>query len=140
MNDPVTPLVDLFERFSQRDVEVLGTWYREDASFKDPFNDVRGIDAIRRVYDHMFETLEQPRFKVTQTTAQGSHCWLTWEFRFGAASQPRLVHGATHITFAGDGRIQAHRDYWDPAEELYEKLPVLGTLMRLIKRRLAAPA
>jgi steroid Delta-isomerase len=139
MNDPVTRLVDLFERFSARDVEVLGTWYHEDATFKDPFNDVRGLGAIRRVYAHMFETLEQPRYKVTQTTSQGSHCWLTWEFRFGAASRPRLVHGATHITFSGDGRIQVHRDYWDPAEELYEKVPVLGALMRLIKRRLAAP-
>jgi hypothetical protein len=27
-----------------------------------------------------------------------------------------------------------HRDYWDAAEELYEKLPVLGGLMRFLKR------
>jgi hypothetical protein len=33
--------------------------------------------------------------------------------------------------------VTLHRDYWDAAEELYEKLPVVGGLMRLIKRRLA---
>jgi steroid delta-isomerase len=27
-----------------------------------------------------------------------------------------------------------HRDYWDAAEELYEKLPVLGALMRWLKQ------
>ena len=32
-------------------------------------------------------------------------------------------------------RITLHRDYWDAAEELYEKLPLLGTLMRWLKRR-----
>jgi hypothetical protein len=31
-----------------------------------------------------------------------------------------------------------HRDYWDVAEELYEKVPVLGGLLRTIKRRLRA--
>ena len=34
--------------------------------------------------------------------------------------------------------MQEHRDYWDAAEELYEKLPVLGALMRLLRRKLAA--
>lgn len=38
-----------------------------------------------------------------------------------------------------DGRIVLHRDYWDAAEELYAKLPVLGGLMRYLKRKLAAP-
>jgi steroid delta-isomerase len=27
-----------------------------------------------------------------------------------------------------------HRDYWDAAEELYEKLPLVGALMRWLKR------
>ncbi len=32
-------------------------------------------------------------------------------------------------------RIAMHRDWWDAAEELYEKLPVVGALMRWLKRR-----
>ena len=35
------------------------------------------------------------------------------------------------------GRVAFHRDYWDAAEELYEKLPGLGGLMRWLKRRAA---
>jgi hypothetical protein len=31
--------------------------------------------------------------------------------------------------------ITLHRDYWDAAEELYEKLPVLGGLMRWLKKQ-----
>ena len=30
--------------------------------------------------------------------------------------------------------VLVHRDYLDAAEELYEKLPLLGGLMRLLKR------
>ena len=50
----------------------------------------------------------------------------------------RRVRGGSHLVFAADGRIEAHRDYWDAAEELYEKLPVLGTLLRWLRGRMSA--
>ena len=34
-----------------------------------------------------------------------------------------------------DGRIALQRDYWDAAEELYEKLPLLGPALRWLHRR-----
>ena len=45
------------------------------------------------------------------------------------------MRGASHLRFAPDGRVADHRDYWDAAEELYEKLPVVGGVMRWLKRR-----
>jgi steroid delta-isomerase len=48
------------------------------------------------------------------------------------------VRGATHLRFNGRGKVVYHRDYWDAAEELYAKLPLLGALMRWLRRRLAA--
>ena len=48
----------------------------------------------------------------------------------------RRIHGSSHLRFAHDGRVAYHRDYWDAAEELYETLPLLGSLLRWIKRRL----
>ena len=63
---------------------------------------------------------------------------LTWDFLSGL---PRLgpceqcIRGATLLRLADDGRIAMHRDDWDAAEELYEKLPLVGGLMRWLKRR-----
>ena len=50
------------------------------------------------------------------------------------------MHGATQLTFAPDGRVNLHRDYWDTAEELYAKLPLIGTLVRWLTRKLSATA
>ena len=47
----------------------------------------------------------------------------------------RVILGATHLVFTPQGQISLHRDYWDAAEELYEKLPVVGSLMRWLKKR-----
>jgi ketosteroid isomerase-like protein len=141
--DPrVARVIAYFEQLTPADVTRLADVYREDAGFKDPFNDVQGIAAIAAVFEHMFRALDGPRFIVHSAVAEGDQCLLTWEFLFRlrrfARDREQIVRGATHLVFGPDGRIALHRDYWDAAEELYEKLPVLGTLMRWFKRRAAA--
>ena len=49
--------------------------------------------------------------------------------------EEQCIRGGSHLVLADDGRIADHRDYWDAAEELYEKLPVVGGLMRWLKKR-----
>lgn len=139
MRERVEALAAFFERFAPQDLTVLGEWYAADAAFKDPFNDVRGLRRIERVYAHMFEALTEPRFQVTSKLSQGQEAWLTWNFTFVSRASTVLVRGASHLKFDAAGKITNHRDYWDPAEELYEKAPVLGALMRWLRRRLAAP-
>jgi len=128
-------LAALFERLTPADVEALGLHYTEDAWFKDPFNEVRGLAAIQPIFRHMFAALETPRFVVTSRIPGAGECFLAWEFHFGLRGRALTIRGASHLRFAADGRVAWHRDYWDAAEELYEKLPVLGVLMRWLKRR-----
>jgi hypothetical protein len=116
-------------------VEALDAIYAPDARFKDPFNDVQGLTEIQRIFRHMYVSLENPHFVVTGRIVQGNQCFLTWEFRFGfqaLQAGPAAVHSGRLAPGAGrgDGRITLHRDYWDAAQELYEKLPVVGGLMR----------
>jgi ketosteroid isomerase-like protein len=134
-------LQHFFETLTPTSVAGIGTVYAEDAWFKDPFNEVRGVAAVRRIFEHMFRQVDGPRFIVTHAMAAGDDAFLTWEFRFRLHARPdeeQLIRGASHIKFATDGRVAYHRDYWDAAEELYEKLPLLGSLMRFLKRRAAS--
>ncbi len=48
-----------------------------------------------------------------------------------AAAVEQCIHGAALVRFGAHGRVTLHRDYWDAAaEELYEKIPLVGALMR----------
>ena len=138
MNNAVPRIVQFFEQLAPADLARLGEIYTDDARFKDPFNEVAGVPAIRGVFEHMFAALDTPRFVVREVIVQGSQCFLTWDFvfrmrRFSRGEQ--VIRGGSHLQLAPDGRIALHRDYWDAAEELYEKLPLLGGLMRWLKRR-----
>ena len=138
--DPrVARVATLFETLTPADVARLGEFYAGNARFKDPFNEVRGVPAIQQVFEHMYRALESPRFVVRDVVAEGDQAFVSWEFRFRFRrfdrSTEQCVRGGTHLVFATDGRIGLHRDYWDAAEELYEKLPGVGALMRWLKRR-----
>ena len=135
----VQRVVTFFELLTPGDLPRLGEIYADDARFKDPFNEVQGVAAIAGVFEHMYRALHEPRFVVRHMVAEGDQCFLTWDFLFRfprfAPERTQTVRGASHVVFAADGRIALHRDYWDAAEELYEKLPAVGALMRWLKRR-----
>ena len=132
-------VAEFFETLTPASLDRLDALYAPQAYFKDPFNEVRGLAGIRQIFSHMYEALEQPRFVVTSCIVDGAQCFLTWDFNFRFKSYDRLtvqtVRGGSHLTFNADGLLDFHRDYWDAAEELYEKLPVVGGLMRWLKKR-----
>jgi ketosteroid isomerase-like protein len=139
-NQHTAQVVAFYEALTPGMLPRLESVYADDARFIDPFNDVSGVAAIRRVFEHMFETLDAPRFQVVLTVTEGDQCFLLWNFRFRRKGRANafLIHGSTHVSFAADGRIAWHRDYWDPARELYESVPLLGACMRWLRRRLSA--
>jgi ketosteroid isomerase-like protein len=135
----VARIVDFFEHLAPADLARIDEIYASDACFKDPFNEVRGRVAIAAIFSHMFEQVTQPRFIVHDRVGDDREVFLTWDFEFRRGRGDTMrIRGASHLRLDGHGCITWHRDYWDAAEELYEKLPLVGTLMRWLKRRAAA--
>jgi hypothetical protein len=134
----VARIVALFEALTPADVARLGEFYHPQAHFKDPFNEVQGLAPVQHIFAHMFTALDEPRFVVNDIVVQGDQCFLTWDFlfRFKRFSRElQTVRGSSHLKLDAAGLIVLHRDYWDAAEELYEKLPGVAVLMRWLKRR-----
>jgi len=67
----VERLVQFFEQLQPQDLQHLPEIYAPEARFKDPFNEVRGSEPIRRVFEHMFEQVASPRFVVREVVAGG---------------------------------------------------------------------
>lgn len=128
-----------YETLSVAAIAELASVYAPLARFKDPFNEVQGIAAIAQIFSHMFETVAAPRFVVTTTIVEGDQAMLAWDFFLKLRGREIVIRGVTHLRFDDSGLVVLHRDYWDAAEEIYERIPVLGALMRLLRRRLAAP-
>lgn len=135
-------LIKFYNEFSPDSVSRFSEFYSPDAYFKDPFNEVRGLTAIERIFSHMFKQVAEPRFAVIETISDEHGAMLIWEFyyrvKLWGKGQAQVMRGASHLRFDAAGKVNYHRDYWDTGEELYMKLPLMGSLMRGLRRVLAA--
>lgn len=131
-------LIRSFETLTPDNAGALADLYHADASFKDPFNDVRGHGAIVSIFRHMFRQVDDPGFEIRLSILEGDDAFIVWDFHFRVKNSkgPELcIHGSSHLRFTSDHMVEYHRDYWDSAEELYEKIPGLGWLIRLLRRK-----
>lgn len=130
-------LAQWFATLTPRSLQDIDKIYAESATFRDPFNQVVGIASIQRIYQHMFETLGEPRFVITAKLVDATGAFMTWQFLFTLHDKAYKIEGGTHFNLDGQGLIVLHRDYWDAAQELYEKIPVLGAVLRLLRKKLS---
>ena len=138
-NAAVDNIFTYFETITEQSVSTLSEYYSEDAYFKDPFNEVHDVKHIQHIFAHMYTALDKPRFVITSRIVENNACFLVWDFKFYMKNYnptiEQTIRGGSHLILNAEGKIVSHRDYWDAAEELYEKLPVVGALMRWLKKR-----
>ncbi len=137
----IDALIDFFEHLTPESVTQFSDFYAPTAYFKDPFNEVSGLVPIQQIFTHMFRQVSEPRFVVVERVVDERGALLVWEFHYRIRrwrrGESQILRGASHLKFDAEGKVIWHRDYWDAAEELYAKLPVIGCLMRGLKKALA---
>ena len=133
-------LVLFYETLTPDRVKDFGLYYSQDAYFKDPFNEVNHLADIIAVFARMFEHLAEPRFVIMERIADSRGLVLVWHMKFRMRSwkpqQEQVIRGVSHLRLGDDGKVIYHRDYWDTGEELYATLPLIGTLVEWLRRRL----
>ena len=133
--------VAVLEGATEGGVDDLMACFAEDARFRDPFSDVRGKAKIRRVFEKAYEDADDVAFRVTDQ-ASGTHAhYLRWTFtclpKGFLRRHGRLeVDGVSEVRLDAAGLVAAHFDYWDPAPDLYQRVPLLGFALGTIRRRI----
>lgn len=118
-------------------LESLSDHVTSDVHFKDPFNDVRGVEAMTLVFRHMFENVEDIRFTVRHAMTEGESCLMDWRFEGRLGGKPWTFDGTSVLRFTPEGLVAEHIDHWDAAGNFYERLPVIGWLLARLRGRLA---
>lgn len=140
--DALARFAAFFQTFSPERIERLlpGT-YADDVYFNDTLKPVRGREALQSYLRESADAVEHCRVQVLSTTrtSEGEHL-LRWRMnirfkRFRRGIDTETV-GVSHLRFDAEGRVVYQQDYWNAADGLYEHIPVLGALIRMIKRRL----
>lgn len=131
-----------FSDFSPNKVEqLLDPTYAEDVWFNDTLKTVEGRAALKHYLKDSAAAVEACRVEIHEVirSAEADY-WFRWSMiiRFKRFRRGVDTHsiGMSHLRFDRDGRVRLHQDYWDSTQGLFQHIPVLSTLIGLIKRRL----
>lgn len=100
-----------------------------------------GWPACSAIFAEMYANVSELRFDFYgfDQVSEGEG-YLRWTMSYRhprlAAGQLIRVEGCSHLLWS-DGKVHRHRDYFDAGALLYEHLPVMGSLICWLKRRLA---
>ena len=131
--------IEYFETLNPRSIRLIEKIATPDMNFKDPFNDVIGLEKVEAIFEHMFQNTQNPKFKVLDYAwgKNGDTAYLRWNFTCLVKGKQNRIDGMSEVLFSRDGKVMSHIDHWDASEGFYDKLPVLGTMIRFVKSKLA---
>jgi hypothetical protein len=135
----LTRFRQFYDQFSASWVARVEELYAPGFHFKDAFHTIDGdFGALRAYFGRVLTALAESRFIVEDTAVGGDGAYVRWrwEWRRKASHPLRVAPGVTHLRLADDGRILHHQDLFDAAEGFYEALPVVGGMLRAIKKRI----
>jgi len=137
--DSVTYFCARFQPLTTSELSALAECYSDDVDFTDPLHHHVGRDRVMAYYAELLDGVQHCHFDFHDRQTVGNTSFLTWTMHL---THPRL-HGGRTINVAGCSRLQwrgqrvcRHRDYFDVGAMLYEQLPLLGWLIRGVKKRL----
>ena len=133
---------EFFNGLNKETMPLVDRFYAEDTHFLDPVVDLQGRAAVRKYYENLYRNVESIRFEFSNQVKQGNEQVSFWTMVLKARSlnggKEIRVIGNSHFRFdPGTGLALYHRDYFDMGEFIYERIPVVGGLIRFIKGKFA---
>ncbi len=132
-------------------VEDLADIYSTDVTFIDPIAAHSGIISVKEYFTkllknakhctfiiHSIEKIEALESETLNERKREAHL-VTWKMTFTTSGinkgKPIFVDGITQLKIEDD-KIIFHRDYYDLGQMVYENIPLLGRIIKRIKRTL----
>ncbi|TDO95849.1 nuclear transport factor 2 family protein [Marinomonas balearica] len=136
-------LVEKFKAFYEDvqhpQLEMIGELYAPSVRFKDPVHELQGIEFVHAYLMEMSANVEYGRFEYLDQLVDEDKAYIKWNMYFRHPKLGNEIHevrGMTQIQFTD--RIYFHEDVYDMGQLIYEHIPVMGTFVKMLKKRLVS--
>ena len=142
MADLIAELSAYYRDFLAGDPADLSRFYRDDLQFRDPLHELQGLTVVQRYFAEMREGLTRCEFEFEEACVAANSACLPWHMHYAH----RSLNGGEVMTLRGcsllkyDDLIYYHEDFYDLGAMVYERVPLLGALVRGVKKRIQGSA
>ncbi len=140
MSESLDRFKTTFNQLNANTLNLLDEIYAPEVIFRDPVHELHGLAALRDYYARLYSGVLSCEFEFESELTDSPQAMLVWIMRFEHRQFRRGemldLRGVSHLKFNDDGKAVYHHDYFDMGAFIYERVPVLGSVIRLIKSRL----
>ena len=129
--DIVKNYINQFTSLTPESVNEFDDLVSNDIIFKDPFNDVKGVIAFKKIFYHMFENVKEPKFRIVDYSINNQRVFLKWKMTFFAFKSLQTIEGMSELLLNDAGKVASHIDYWDSLSGLLIKIPFIGYFYKI---------
>lgn len=132
-------LITFFETLDEKvSLDDFQSIYAHGVHFKNPFYAIHDVSALYHFFQDLYQKVDSPEIVISESVSEGKIMYLKWtlHFSFRDREEAQNIEGVSRIVFDTRGKIREHTDFWDAAENIYETLPLLGTVMRWVKKKI----
>lgn len=126
------------EAFNARSIRLIEKLVEPGIHFKNPLNDVMGVEQVQRVFKQLFEITDKVKIKIIDASWGDKErtAYIRWNLTYEREGRRHSIEGMSELMFSNAAKVMLHIDYWDAGENLYEHIPVLGRVLRFVKSKL----
>jgi len=127
----------VYKGLGKNNLNQLGLIYSDNVHFIDALHSLQGLARLSDYFAHLYGNIIFCEFTIEDVIeGQGQAC-VIWTMKYAHPkinnAKPISVNGTSHLKF--DSKIYYHRDFADMGQMLYEHLPLLGGVIRTVKKR-----
>lgn len=142
--DVITRFRHTYRDLCQVKPDALSKLYADDILFIDPITTHRGLPQVQQYFTDLLVHAKSCEFDITDmmecqsSTLQVTHV-ANWTMKLVLKQRNKTItlDGTTQLRVEND-LIVYHKDYYDVGEMVYEHIPLLGFVIKKIKRKLAS--
>ena len=134
--------LETYQKLNAKNLDLLASIYTSDVHFVDPAHEVHGLTQLTAYFRSVYKNVHSIDFKFADWVQQGPEAYVQWQMQYRhpkiKGGKPVTLPGTTFLRFALDDRVDYHRDYFDLGQMIYQHLPLLGSVISQINRRLGS--
>lgn len=127
-----------FTQLKLDDVAVLNEIYSDNIIFIDPIHSINGIENLKYYFKKLDGNLIEGSFQFTDESIIDNTAYLQWEMNLKLKRPKKHVKASGISVLTVEQKIIKQRDYFDAGELFYENIPVLGSVILFLKKKIAS--
>ncbi|WP_282161979.1 nuclear transport factor 2 family protein [Ulvibacterium marinum] len=116
---------------------ILGEIYSNNVVFTDPIHEIYGIEELNKYFNKLNDNLIEGSFQFTDESTVDDKTYLSWEMNLKLKRPKKNVKTSGISVLTIEEKIISQRDYFDAGELFYENIPILGSIIRFLKKKMA---